>query len=169
MDESAAALTQASRMWIYKPIVFPYSGPTYDVLDPLIPAPPPRWPTSFEYAAMVAQNDISITEVPELDEMQTAIFTKSLWLLSISDAEYANEVDVPATKAQWLASSVDGSSCAPRKTPREQPRKTPPPKSLSPRPPTQAPPAHLLPTSEREATRMRVRHRIRKFKSTRAQ
>ena len=147
-------------MWAYKPIVFPYSGPSYDVSEPLIPSPPPRWPTAFELAAMVTQNDISITQVPELielDEKQKAIFTRSLWLMSMSDAEYANTVDVH--KFEPVASLKP-----------KQPEKSPKqPENLSPRPPTQTPPAHLLPTSEREATRMLVRHRIRKFKSTRAQ
>ena len=117
-------------------------------------------PTAFELAAMVTQNDISITQVPELielDEKQKAIFTRSLWLMSMSDAEYANTVDVH--KFEPVASLKP-----------KQPEKSPKqPENLSPRPPTQTPPAHLLPTSEREATRMLVRHRIRKFKSTRAQ
>ena len=113
---------------MHEPIVYPYCGPSGPA--GMKPSPPPSWPNCFELAAMVAQKNLDLQQVPTLDPRQNEIFLKTLELMTMSDAEYESK----------------------------------PSASTKPRPPTMAPPAHLLPKHAHEAARMRVRHRIQKYK-----
>ncbi len=131
---------------MYKPIVYPYCGPSGPAGMPLEPSPPPNWPNCFELAAMVAQKNLDPKQVPNLDPRQNEIFVKTLELMTMTDAQYESKLCQECSRDR-------------------DPPAHPPPTRVTPRPPTMAPPAHVLPKHAHEAARMRVRHRIQKYKA----